>query len=103
MMDGPDILVRSMTAARIPDRFGNQWQYHSRSDHHSKVVCWAAMFDLLNTSALLRAHVTDGKVIFGVNHTMRDFKTRRKKDLDLVIARPGTEEPNRLTRDNTFR
>jgi hypothetical protein len=102
-MDGPDILARSMTAARIRDKFGNQWQYHSRSDHHSKVACWAALFDLLNTSALLRTHVADGKVIFGVNHTMRDFRTRRKKDLDLVIARPGTEEPNPITRDNTFR
>ncbi len=93
-MDGPEILARSMTATRIPDQFGNLWQYHSRSDRHSKIACWAAFFDLLNTSALLRSHVTEGKVIFGVNHTMRDFKTRRKKDLDLVIARPGTEEPN---------
>lgn len=102
-MDGPEILARSMTAARIPDQFGNLWQYHSRSDRHSKIACWAAFFDLLNTSALLRAHVADGKVIFGVNHTMRDFKTRRKKDLDLVIARPGTEAPDRVTQNRTLR
>ena len=92
-----------MTATKIPDKFGNEWQYNPRSDRHSKVACWAAFFDLLNTSALLRTHVTDGKVIFGVNHTMRDFKTQRKKDLDLVIARPGTEEPNPITRDTTFK
>jgi hypothetical protein len=65
-MDGPEILARSMTATRIPDQFGNLWQYHSRSDRHSKIACWAAFFDLLNTSALLRTHVAEGKVIFGV-------------------------------------
>jgi len=102
-MDGPEILARSMTATRIPDRFGNRWQYHPRSDRHSKIACWAAFYDLLNTSALLRTHVADGKVIFGVNHTMQDFETRRKKDLDLVIARPGTEEPDAVTRARTLR
>lgn len=101
-MDGPQILARTMTVTRIEDHYGNLWQYHSRSDRHSKVACWAAFYDLLNTSALLRHHVRDGKVIFGVNHTMRDFKTRRKKDLDLVIARPGTKEPNPITRDKTL-
>jgi hypothetical protein len=101
-MDGPEILARSMTATQIPDKFGNLWQYHPRSDRHSKVACWAAFFDLLSTSALLRAHVADGKVVFGINHTMRDFRTRRKKDLDLVIARPGTEDPNPITRDKTL-
>jgi len=102
-MDGPEILARTMTQTRIPDRYGNHWQYHPRSDRHSKVACWAAFFDLLGTSALLRMHVAEGKVIFGVNHTMRDFKTRRKKDLDLVIARPGTEDPTPLTRDKTLK
>ncbi len=102
-MDGPEILARTMTATRIPDQFGNLWQYHPRSDRHSKVACWATFFDLLGTSALLRRHVAEGKVVFGVNHTMRDFKTRRKKDLDLVIARPGTEEPNPLARNKTLK
>jgi hypothetical protein len=101
-MDGPEILARTMTATRIPDQFGNLWQYHPRSDRHSKVACWAAFFDLLGTSALLHRHVAEGKVIFGVNHTMRDFKTRRKKDLDLVIARPGTEEPDPVTYGRTL-
>ena len=91
-MDGPRILASSISAARIPDGFGNEWQYHSRSDRHSKVACWVVLFDLLQASALLRRHVADDKVVFGVNHTMRDFKTRRKKDLDLVVARPGDDD-----------
>jgi hypothetical protein len=45
--------------------------------------------DLLRTSALLQDHATSGKVTFGVNFEMRDYSTSRKKDLDLVIARPS--------------
>ena len=48
------MVARSISAARIADDFGNEWQYHSRSDKHSKVACWAVLFDLLQTSALLR-------------------------------------------------
>lgn len=87
-MDGPGILVASLQRATVKDRHGNAWQYHSRSDRHSKVACWGIAFDLLQTSALLRRHVADGEVVLGVNHTMRDFGTSRKKRLDLVIARP---------------
>jgi len=70
------------------------WQYHSRSDHHSKLSCWAIAFDMLSTSSLLRQHVGEGKVTIGVNHEMVDFKLSRKKNLDLVIARPS-DEPTR--------
>jgi hypothetical protein len=88
---GPDILARFLTQPGPPDKYGNRWQYHSRSDRHSKVGCWGVALDLLTTSSLLRRHVEAGKVILGVNHTMTDFATSRKKDLDLVIARPAGE------------
>ena len=55
-MDGPGILARSMSTPRITDKFGNAWQYHSRSDQHSKVACWALLFDLLHQCA----HSGDG-------------------------------------------
>jgi hypothetical protein len=87
-MFGPDILVRRLSKPGDPDRYGNRWQYHSRSDRHSKVGCWGVALDLLVASSLLRRHAEQGKVVLGVNHTMRDFATGRKKDLDLVIARP---------------
>lgn len=89
-MDGPAILARTMSTPSVTDVYGNKWQYHSRSDRHSKVVCWATMFDLLAHSALLRRHVSEGKVAFGVNHEFADFRTRRRKKLDLVIHRPGS-------------
>jgi len=85
---GPQILARFLTELGPADSNGVQWQYHSRSDRHSKVGSWGVAFDLLATSALMRAHAEAGKIVLGVNHEMRDFATGRKKDLDLVIARP---------------
>jgi hypothetical protein len=89
-MYGPDILVRFLQTPAPPDRWGVRWQYNSRSDRHSKIGCWGIALDLLATSSLLRGHAEAGKVVLGVNHTMRDFSTSRKKDLDLVIARPAS-------------
>lgn len=87
-MFGPDILVRTMSKPTRRDRYGNPWQYHSRSDHHSKVACWGIVFDLLRVTPLLRDHVEEGVVGFGINHEMRDFVQDQKKNLDLVICTP---------------
>lgn len=93
-MHGPEILARFLTELGPADSHGVQWQYHSRSDRHSKVGSWGVALDLLATSALMRAHAEAGKIVLGVNHEMRDFATGRKKDLDLVIARPdGPVDP----------
>lgn len=87
-MDALDILVRTLSVPVPMGQSKTPWQYHSRSDRHSKVACWGILFDLLQTSSLLRAHVADGKVFFGVNHTMRDFVHNKEKKLDLVLCRP---------------
>ncbi len=91
-MRGPEIIPRTLSAKRPFGKTKTVFQYHSRSDHHSKLSCWAIAFDLLSTSSQLRQHVAEGKVTIGVNHEMVDFKLRRKKNLDLVIARP-TDTP----------
>lgn len=88
-MNGPSILVRTLSAANIRDRYHNAWQYHSRSDHHSKIACWGVIFDLMVSTPLLRRHVEAGAVCFGINHEMRDFVHDRKKNLDLVLCTPG--------------
>lgn len=95
-MHGPDILIRTLTKETRRDRYANAWQYHSRSDHHSKVACWGVVFDLLATNALLRRHIKAGAVCFGINHEMRDFEHDRKKNLDLVLCTPAGE-PTGLT------
>lgn len=87
-MDALDILVRTLSTPVPTGPSKTLWQYHSRSDRHSKVACWGILFDLLQTSSLLRSHVDNGKVFFGVNHTMLDFVHNKKKKLDLVLCRP---------------
>jgi hypothetical protein len=91
---GPEILARFLREPGPPDKYGNRWQYNSRSDRHSKVGCWGIALDLLSTSSLLRQHARDGKVVLGVNHAMTDFATGRKKKLDLVVARPARPVPD---------
>lgn len=88
-MHGLDILVRSLNSPGVKDKHGNEWQYHSRSDRHSKIACWSILFDLLLTTPLLRRHIEAGAIGFGINHEIRDFVHDRKKDLDLVLCTPN--------------
>lgn len=87
-MHGPHILARFLAVPGEPDKYGNVWQYNSRSDRHSKVGCWGVALDMLLASSRLQEHAAAGKVVLGVNHTMTDFATGRRKKLDLVVARP---------------
>lgn len=90
-MLGPQILVRTLSKPTTGTgaskfAFGNAWQYHSRSDRHSKIACWALVFDLMRHCSLLREHAAAGKVGLGINHEMHDFRNKKKKNLDLVIC-----------------
>lgn len=89
MFYGEEILTRSMSETKILDKQGKVWQYHSRSDAHSKAACWAILFDLLANCELLAKHALEKKVGFGINHTMHDWALNRDKDLDLVICTPA--------------
>lgn len=92
-MFGPDILAQTLT---VPAMTGSKapklWQYHSRGTRHSITPCWGVLFDLLGESAVLREHVESGKVVFGLDHKMHDFAADRPKNLDLVIARPTSDD-----------
>lgn len=90
-MFGPAITARSIEGHRAVDAYGNPWQYNPWSDHHSKVACWAALFDLLLSCDLLRRHAAAKDVGFGINHRMGDFRMDRQKDLDLVVCTPGSQ------------
>jgi hypothetical protein len=96
---GLQIFARSMT---VPTSGGsgkgfahnNSWQYHPRSDRHSKILCWGIFFDLISRKNLISQHLSDEKISFGINHKMRDFAHNREKDLDLVICRRATSAKN---------
>jgi hypothetical protein len=85
-----------------PFKYGNEWQYHSRSDHHSKVACWGMLFDLLVHCPLLRDHAQRQLVGFGLNHELRNFRSGSKKNLDLVVCRPRSEPDASAARRRTF-
>src|SRR5689334_15243090 len=89
-MEGPAIFAQSLGKAVARAGGDSEWQYHSRSDRHSKQACWTILFDLLRECDVFRAHVEQRKVTFAVNHVMVGKIT---KALDLVICRiPGTRE-----------
>ncbi|GMV01318.1 MAG: hypothetical protein AMXMBFR52_09740 [Burkholderiales bacterium] len=69
-MRGPAILARTMSVATTRGNGGQAWQYHSRSDNHSKVACWTVLFDLLLECDIFRTHAERGRVGFGINHVM---------------------------------
>lgn len=87
----------SVPTPKGPKGKARLWQYHPRSDHHSKVACWGVVFDLLQDCPLLRQHLTQGKVGFGINHDLVDFRNNRKKALDLVICSPGSGRVQRAS------
>jgi hypothetical protein len=89
-MHGPDILAHSLSVPAVRSSAGPSWQYHNRSDRHSKIACWGIVLDLLLNCPLLRRHVGNGRVFFGINHEMRDFQQNRKKDLDVVLCTAGS-------------
>lgn len=99
-MHGPAILAGYLALPGPADKYGQRWQYNSRSDRHSKVGCWGVAFDLLAQSSLMQQHALAGKIVLGVNHEMRDFHTDRQKVLDLVIARPASDPEGKA---QTFR
>jgi hypothetical protein len=82
-MRGPAILARTMSTATTRGRGERAWQYHSRSDTHSKVACWTLLFDLLLECDALRSAAAAGGVGFGINHVMVG---PINKTLDLVLT-----------------
>jgi hypothetical protein len=91
-MRGPEILARTMSRGSSRGTSAKSWQYHSRSDAHSKVACWCVLFDLLLECDVFRQGVGLGRVGFGINHVMVG---PINKTLDLVVTRLSMQRPRR--------
>jgi len=92
MMRGQAILARTMNVPTARAKDERPWQYHSRSDAHSKVACWTLLFDTLLECDVLKSHAERGLLGFGINFEMVGPIS---KTLDLVFTRVS---PNRATR-----
>ena len=95
---GLPIMARAMSVARPGSgnkgfKGGRSWQYHPRSDLHSKIAYWCIAFDMLRMSPALQRHAAAKQVGIGINHTMTDFARGRSKDLDMVLCR-AEQSPN---------
>lgn len=98
-MIGPEVIRATMSKERLYGSGENArvWQYHSRSDLHSKVAAVALMIDLLQECPELCDHVDAGLVGFSVNPKMRDV-TNREKTLDVRFGRVDDALPLRRAR-----
>lgn len=95
-MRGPDILARTMSAGTHRGAGGRLWQYHSRSDSHSKVACWTLLFDLLVECDAIRDAAGRGAIGFGINHVMVG-PINKTLDLVVTIVPPHRRQASRAT------
>lgn len=89
-MRGPGILARTMSVPAKRGASATRWQYHSRSDRHSKVACWTMLFDLLLECDVMRNRAQHGQLGFRMNHVMVG---KINKTLDLVVTRVQPPRP----------
>lgn len=94
-MRGPEILANTMSVPSVRDKkSGELWQYHSRSDRHSKVACWTMMFDLLSECDVIQKRAAEGKLGFGINHVMVG-PINKTLDLVLTVVQPNRSKGKR--------
>lgn len=95
-MRGPEILARTMSEGSRRGRGPQPWQYHSRSDSHSKLACWTLLFDLLVECDALRHAAQRGALGFGINHVMIG-PINKTLDLVVTLVPPGRSGAARTT------
>src|SRR5437016_2120297 len=93
-MRGPEILARTMTVPAERGASNARWQYHSRSDRHSKVACWTMLFDLLSECDAIRVRAEEGGVGFGINFVMVG-PINKTLDLVLTVTPPSRPKAKR--------
>ena len=69
-----------------PDKFGNSYSYHPRSNKHSIALANSVWEDLLESCRAIRDGYKLGLVGFGVNYKYLWAGTRKVKELDLAVG-----------------
>ena len=95
---GPTLLTGAMSRVSVTDEHGNKWQYHSRSNQHTKVAAYAMLLDLLVDCRELRDQVARGLVGYALNQQLVGDK--RTKTVDLVLGRPAPTGVRGRARDD---
>jgi hypothetical protein len=71
-------------------KFGHFYNYHSRSDAHSIVLCQLIMDDLLEACPVLREQGAAGKVAYGINAEFKWALSQKTKTIDLAVGIPSS-------------
>ncbi len=86
---GPEEFCQWMSGYKHKDPItGFTYQYHPRSDSHSKILCKAVLKDFLDSSSVLASQAIKREVIYGINVEVVSPHTGKKKTLDLAIGLP---------------
>ncbi len=93
---GPGILAQTIARPTVRGKSKRAWQYHSRSDTHSKVACWTVLLDLLLECDVLRTHAQQGRIGFGIDHVMVG-PINKTLDLVVTVVPPGRVAGSRAT------
>lgn len=81
-------LVQTLSCTTNAPKSKPIWQYHSRSDHHSKILSISLLLDLIKHCKVLQRQIVQNQVAFGINHRITDKSSGKHKDLDLVLFTP---------------
>lgn len=95
-MLGTGILVRTLSVPTQRGRSRRAWQYHPRSDVHSKIACWTLLLDCLLGCDALYDDACAGRIGFAINYQMVG---PINKTLDVVLLRvPRNRKPGTTRR-----
>jgi hypothetical protein len=94
-MLGPELLVRTLSVPTLRGASSTKWQYHPRSDVHSKIACWTLLLDCFLECDALHDDARSGRIGFKINYTMVG---PINKTLDLVLTRVPRNRQDASTR-----
>lgn len=86
-MQADERFVAWLAGRREADKFGHVYQYHPRSDVHSKVLCRLIVADLLVACPAFAAQARASCVAYGINVGYH-WPSGKHKTIDLAIGRP---------------
>jgi len=95
-MRGPEIMARTMSVPTARGGSTRKWEYHSRSDSHSRLACWTMVFDLMLECDVVRSAAESGRIGFRINHVMVG-PINKTLDLVVTVTPPGRTLKNRRT------
>lgn len=88
-MSAPLAFAQWMSGHQHRDpKFGHVYNYHSRSDAHSVMLCELILKDLVEACPVLQQQGAEGKIAYGINARYLWPTSHKAKALDLVVGKP---------------